>query len=81
MSCIITRNLITDRVSNFGITLYEASKVVCDPQEAPQFCNHDGNGPVLDSFDFATIGADALLRNLMPQINYTGFGELTLSRL
>ena len=68
-------------MSNLSIVLNEAPIVVCEPQEAPQFCNHDGNRPVLNSFDFRTIHLDTILLNLMPQINYTGFEELTLSRL
>ena len=66
MSCIVTGNLIIEVASNFGITLKEASTVACEPQEALQFCNHDGNRPVLDSFDFMTISSDTVLGNLVP---------------
>ena len=81
MNCSVARKLIIEGASNFVITLNEASIVVCEPQEAPLFCNHDGNWPVLGSFDFITICLDALFGNLMPKINYTGFEELAHSGL
>ena len=81
MSCIVARNLIIEGVINCGIYLNKASIVVFVPQEAPQFCNCDGNGPVLDSFDFMTTASEALLGNLMTPKSYTGFEELTLSGL
>ena len=81
MGCTVTRNLIIEGVGDFGKTLNEVSIVVCKPQEASQLCNCSGNRSVLDSFIFMTIALDALLGNIMPQINYTGFEELTLSGL
>ena len=61
MSCIAPGDLVIERVSNFSITLDKAFIIVCEPQKAPQFCDCGGNGPFLDSFDFMTIGLDALL--------------------
>ena len=61
MSCIIAENLIIEGASNFSITPNEAAIVVCEPLEASQLCNHDGNGPVFDSLYLTTIGLDAFI--------------------
>ena len=81
IGCIVSKDLIIEGAGNLGIALNEVLIAVHEPQEASQLCNHDGDRPVLDSFNFMTISLDALLGNLVPQINYIGSEELTLSRL
>ena len=60
-SCIVPRDLIIEGTSNFSITLNKTSMVASECLEASQFCDHDGNRQVPDSFDVMHISADTLL--------------------
>ena len=59
MSSIISRDLNIKRARVFNITLNKALTVVCEPQEASQFCNCDGKQASPDTFGLMTIISDA----------------------
>ena len=63
---VVPRDLVTERVGDLGIPLYEVLVIACKPQEASQLCNHESGGPILKSFNLMTISLDTLFGNLMP---------------